>query len=35
MLPKQDLPKSPFFLFDLDKAIAGDNNLTPDSLLKG
>lgn len=34
MLAKQDLPKAPFFMFDLDKVMAGDNNTTPDDLLK-
>lgn len=34
MLPKKALPKAPFFLFDLDKAIAGEANTVPDDLLK-
>jgi len=34
VLPKKDLPKAPFFLFDLDKVMAGDENTTPDDLLK-
>lgn len=33
-LAKKDLPKAPFFLFDMDKVMAGDNNTTPDELLK-
>jgi hypothetical protein len=34
MLPKKALPKAPFFLFDLDKAIAGESNTVPSDLLK-
>ena len=34
MLPKQDQPKAPFFLFDLDKVMAGESNTVPDDLLK-
>jgi len=34
LLPKKDLPKAPFFLFDLDKAVAGESNLAPNELLK-
>lgn len=34
ILPKKDLPKAPFFLFDLDKVMAGESNVVPDDLLK-
>lgn len=35
MLPKKDLPKSPFFMFDLDKATnLTSSNFAPDNLLK-
>lgn len=34
LLPKKDLPKAPFFLFDLDKVMAGDSKAVPDDLLK-
>jgi hypothetical protein len=35
MLPKKDLPKSPFFMFDLEKATnITSSNLAPDNLLK-
>ena len=34
ILPKKALPKAPFFLFDLDKAMAGENDTTPNDLLK-
>jgi len=34
VLPKKDLPKTPFFLFDLDKVMAGDSKAIPDDLLK-
>jgi hypothetical protein len=30
-LPKKDLPKAPFFLFDIEKVIV-DNDSTPDLL---
>ena len=33
MLAKQELPKTPFFMFDLDKVMAGENNTTPNDLL--
>lgn len=33
-LAKKDLPKAPFFLFDLDKVMAGDSNTVPNELLK-
>ena len=33
-LAKQDVPKAPFFLFDLDKVMAGDSQAVPDDLLK-
>lgn len=33
-LAKQDMPKAPFFLFDLDKVMAGDSQAVPDDLLK-
>ena len=33
-LAKQELPKAPFFLFDLDKVMAGDASALPDELLK-
>lgn len=33
-LPKKDMPKAPFFLFDLDKVMAGDSKAVPDDLLK-
>jgi hypothetical protein len=33
-LAKQSLPKAPFFLFDLDKVMAGDSNTVPNELLK-
>jgi hypothetical protein len=34
-LPKKDLPKSPFFLFDLDKATnLESSNFAPNNLLK-
>lgn len=28
------MPKSPFFLFDLDKAVKGEKDMRPDDLLK-
>ena len=34
LLPKQDQPKTPFFLFDLDKVMAGDVKALPDGILK-
>ena len=34
LLPKKELPKAPFFLFDLDKAIAVESNTAPNELLK-
>jgi hypothetical protein len=34
MLPKKALPKAPFFLFDLEKAVAGDSDTRPNDLLK-
>lgn len=34
VLPKQDMPKAPFFLFDLDKVMAGESQAVPDDLLK-
>ena len=34
VLAKQDQPKAPFFLFDLDKVMAGESNAVPDDLLK-
>jgi len=34
LLPKRELPKAPFFLFDLDKAVAGESNTVPSELLK-
>lgn len=34
MLAKKSLPKAPFFLFDLDKAIAGEADTRPNDLLK-
>lgn len=34
ILAKQSLPKAPFFLFDLDKVMAGESNTVPDDLLK-
>ena len=34
MLPKKALPKAPFFLFDLDKVVAGELNTVPNDLLK-
>ena len=33
MLAKQDLPKTPFFMFDLDKVMAGEESTTPNDLL--
>lgn len=33
-LAKQELPKAPFFLFDLDKVMAADSNTVPNELLK-
>lgn len=33
MLAKQSLPKAPFFMFDLDKVMAGDSKTTPNDLL--
>ena len=33
-LAKQELPKAPFFLFDLDKVMAGESNTVPNDLLK-
>ena len=33
-MAKKELPKAPFFLFDLDKVITGENNTTPNDLLK-
>ena len=34
LLPKKELPKAPFFLFDLDKATAIAKDITPNELLK-
>jgi U3 small nucleolar RNA-associated protein 21 len=33
-LAKKELPKAPFFLFDMDKVMAGESNTVPDELLK-
>ena len=32
-LAKQDLPKTPFFMFDLNKVMAGEKETRPDDLL--
>jgi hypothetical protein len=33
-LAKKELPRAPFFLFDLDKAVAGEKDTVPDDLLR-
>ena len=33
-LAKKEVPKAPFFLFDMDKVMAGEANTTPEELLK-
>ena len=34
ILAKKELPKAPFFLFDLDKAVAVEKDIVRDELLK-
>lgn len=34
MLAKRDMPKQPFFLFDLEKAVRGEKEILADELLK-